>query len=31
MLRVLYFIKKQNLRAFIIILGVIMKEVAFES
>ena len=31
MLRVLYFIKKQNVRAFIIILGVTMKAVAFKS
>ena len=31
MLRVLYFIKKQNVRAFIIILGVNMKAVAFDS
>ena len=30
-LRVLYFIKKQNVRAFIIILGLTMKAVAFES
>ena len=31
MLRVLYFIKKQNVGAFIIILGVNMKAVAFDS
>ena len=31
MWRYLYFIKKQNVRAFIIILGVSMKAVAFES
>ena len=31
MLRVLYFIKKQNVRAIIIILGVTMKAVAFKS
>ena len=31
MLRVLYFIKKQNVRAFIIILGMTVKTVAFES
>ena len=31
MLQILYFIKKKEVRAFIIILDVTMKEVAFES
>ena len=31
MLQALYFIKKEHLRAFIIILGVTMKAVAFKS